>query len=185
VKRNDLRRAGTRSTQRRPALPRSGTAGWPANPCPLPPHPPPASRPQPRPPPGGGGERGGPNGPKWTQSAPKCTFCTFGAQNAKKCSFSSFGAKSAKMCSFPHFEHKKCKIRCRNHWFHKHLRPGGKKDPKMHFWAQKRILGPKMHFWTQKCIFGSKMLPGEKGPKRNRLFRTAVVKTDVSIMRFL
>ncbi len=41
------------------------------------------------------------------------------------------------------------------------------------FWDPKFISGPKMHF-------GTKMLPGEKGPKWNRLFRTAVVKTDVS-----
>ena len=46
-------------------------------------------------------------------------------------------------------------------------------DPKTHFGAQNAFLGPR-------CISGSKMLPGEKGPKRNRLFRTAVVKNDVS-----
>ena len=180
MKRNDLRRAGTRSTQRRSALPPSGTAGCPASPCPRPPpHPPPASRPQPRPPLGGGGG-GGPNGPKWVQSAPKCAFCTFGAQNAKRCPFSTFGAQSAKKASFSHFGSQKSKFRCRNHLFHKHLRPGGKKGPKMHFRSQKRILEPKMHFWAPKCILGSKMLPGEKGPKWHGLFRTAVVKNDVS-----
>ena len=154
MKRNDLRRAGTRSTQRRPALPRSGTAGCPANPFPPPPHPPPGSRPQPRPP------RGGARGPKWAQMDPKCAkghFFTFGAQNAKKCSFCTFGAQSAKRCSFSHFDTKKSKIRCRNHWFHKHLRPGGKKDPKMHFgpknafWGPKRIFGPKNAFWAPFC----------------------------------
>ncbi len=162
MKRNDLWRAGTRSTQRRPALPRSGTAGWPANPCPLPPHPPPASRPQPRPPRGGGA-----NGPKWIQMDPKCAkvhFFTFGAE-MQKILFSTFGAQCAKRCSFSHFDPKKSKIRCRNHWFHKHLRPGGKKDTKMHFWTQKRVLEPRIHFWAPKCILGSKMLPGEKGPK--------------------
>ena len=167
MKRNDLRRAGTRSTQRRPALPRSGTAGCPANPCPppLPILPQPAVHSPGRPSGGGGRERGGPNGPKWTQSAPKCTFFTFGAQNAKRCSFPTFGAQRAKKCLFSHFDSKKSKFRCRNHLFHKHLRPGGKNDPKMHFWAQKGILEPKMRFWVPKCILGTKMLPGEKGAR--------------------
>ena len=109
----------------------------------------------------------------------------FGAQNVKRCWFSTFGAQSAQKCSFTHFGTKKSKIRCRNHWFHKHLRPGGKKDPKMHFWPQKCISEPKMHFGAQKCILGSKMLPGEKGPKWHTYSCTAVVQTDVSKMWIL
>ena len=164
MKRNDLRRADTGFTQRSPDL--APLAAQPTLAPPL--HPPPASRPQPRPP--LGGERGGPNGPKWTQSAPKCTFFTFGAQNAKKCSFSTFGAESPKKCSFSHFGSQKSKFRCRNHLFHKHLRPGGKKDPKMHFWAQKRILEPEMHFghknafWAPKCSPAQRVQSGTPNP---------------------
>ena len=95
----------------------------------------------------------------------KSAHFTFWGPKCEKCSFPTFGHKSAKKCSFPHFGSKKSKFRCRNHWFHKHLRPGGKNDPKMRFWAQKCISGPKTRFWAQKCISGTKMLPGEKGAR--------------------
>ncbi len=141
MKRNDLRRAGTRSTQRRPALPRSGTAGCPANPCPPPlPILPPASRHQARPPLGGGGG-------KWDQMDTTRTCSLLGAKD-KKLLISIFGGPKCERCSFPHSDPKKCKIRRRNHRFHKHLRPGGRNDPKMHF------MGPRMHFGGAKCSFG-------------------------------
>ena len=177
-----MARAGTRSTQR-PAL--CQRHRWlPRQPLPPPlPHPHPASRPQPGPPLGGGG-RGEPNGPKWAQSAKRCPFCISGAQNAKKCSFCISGAQNAKKGKIPLFGTKKCKIRCRNHWFHKHLRPGGKNDPKIHFWAPKCILGPKCEFGPKMRFRAPKCSPGKGGQGGLALFRTAVVKSDVSKMLF-
>ncbi len=128
---------------------------------PPPHHPSPASRPQPRPP-----LAGGARGPKWAQMDPKWPkvhFFHFWGPKCKKVLISTFGAQSAEKCSFAHFDPKKSKFRCRNHLFHKHLRPGGKKDPKCisgpknAFWGPKCISGPKMHFGPPNAFLGPKM----------------------------
>ena len=179
-----MARAGTRSTQR-PAL--CQRHRW----LPRQPLPPPSpiltqpAVPSPGRPSGGGGARGGqmgPNGPKVQKGV---HFCISGAQNAKKCSFCISGAQNAKKGEISLFGTKKCKIRCRNHWFHKHLRPGGKNDPKCisgpqnAFLGSKCDFGPKMRFWAPKCS------PGTGGQGVYTLFRTAVVKSDVSKTPFL
>ena len=148
VKRNDLRRAGTRSTQRRPALPRSGTAGCPANPCPPPPHPPPASRPQPRPPLGGGGQMG-PNGPKWTQSAQKFIFSLLVPKMQKSAHFPFLEPKVRKSANFRILIPKSGKSDAESIGFISICGQGAKRTPKC-------ISGPKNAFWGPKCIFGPK-----------------------------
>ena len=112
---------------------------------------------------------GGGKGPKWAQSAQKCTFCTFGAQNAKMCSFCISGAQSAKSANFRIWTPKSAKSDAETIGFISISGQGAKMTPKC-------ILGPKMHFEVQnailgpKCILGTKMLPGEKGPRWLRTF---------------
>ncbi len=163
----DLVPARRRSFLFTPSYPRRGLTG----------NPPPGR-------PGGGGSEGGPNGPKRTQSPPKGIF-HFWCQKCKRVLIFHFWSPKCEKVLISAFDPQKCKIRCRNHWFHKHLRPGGKKGPKNAFPGPKTHFGAQNAFWAPKCILGSKMLPGVKGPKCDRLFRTAVVKTDVSKMRFL
>ena len=51
--------------------------------------------------------------------------------------------------------------------------------PQNAFWGPKCEFGPKMRFWAPKCA------PGKGVQGGNSLFRTAVVKSDVSKMLFL
>ncbi len=157
VKRNDLRRAGTRSTQRRPALPRSGTAGCPANPCPPTlPILPQAAVHSPGRPWGGGGARG-PNGPKWTQSAPKGIFSLLGPKMQKSAHFPLLGPKVRKGAHFRILTPKSLNSDAETIGFISICGQGAKRTPKCiswpknAFWGPKCILGPRNAFWAPKC----------------------------------
>ena len=161
-----MARTATGSAQRRPALPRAGTAGCPANPClPPPPHPPPASRPQPGPPLGGGGGEG-PKWPKWCQISRTSLFALLGPKMQKSAHFAFLRPKVRKSANFRIRTPKSVKSDAETIGFISISGQGAKMTPKC-------ILAPEMHFGVQNALSGPKMHFGHQNAPRRKGARVA------------
>ena len=100
------------------------------------------------------GEGGGPNGPKWTQSAPKYTFSLLEPKMQKGAHFPLLGPKVRKSAHFRTLTPKSLNSDAETICFISIYDQGAKMTPKfilgpkMHFGLQNAFLGPKMHFWV-------------------------------------
>ena len=123
-----------------------------------------------------------PNGPKWIQSAPKCTFPLLGPKMQKGAHFALLEPKVRKSAYFRILARKSLKFDAETICFISICGQGAKRTPKCifgpqnAFWSPKCVFGPQNAFWAPKCSLA------KRGQSDYTLFRTAVVKTDVSKM---
>ena len=102
----------------------------------------------------------GPNGPKWSQSAPKCPFSLLGPKIPKSAHFPLSEPKVRKIAHFRIFAHKSLKSDAETICFISICGQGAKRTPTC-------IFGPQNAFCGPKCIFGPKMHFGlQNAPRR-------------------